>query len=601
MSPTGGATGAVPLWQNITGIALAVLSGVLIGASVVFTKRGLIQSGSREEGREHAYLKNPLWWVGMVMMGLGEVANFGAYSFTAAILVTPLGALSVVITAILSSLFLNEKLSFPGKIGCAQCVIGSIIIVINAPSSSTTQTVDEFFNYVLAPGFLSFSAIVILAQAFLIFYCEKRYARKTPMVYIMISSLTGPYLTLSTQGFGTSVVFSIRHWNTDQNQFLRWPLYPLFAFMVVAIISQIHYLNRAYSLYSTAVVTPIFYVTFTSATLLGSAILYQGFPVESWVAGLSIVMGFLVIVGGVALLFEYSMQLLAQEAALVANAVASAASHIAIPASSSASTFGHTTPLPPPSADRDAPSLRSVSRAGDAADTDGILLSARSPKPSSETTEAMDSPHHLDALDPSHPPPHSSSSSSRLPLHLPLPLPLTPLPPTSPSPTPLLHPPATTPPPPAPATPDPPLTDADAAAPSTLRARRRRDPPPSGQQHCAIQIVDVDAEAGGRDRGVWGGVFRAGRGRGGGDWARGVVATAEGVGAGWWGAVWRRPVGSRGADPRSAGSGGETGGTEEGVGAAEGSAETVVVEEHAVVVRAGSKDKEKDGSVRVEG
>lgn len=36
---------------------------------------------------------------------------------------TPLGALSVVISAVLSSIFLNEKLTFFGWLGCALCVV----------------------------------------------------------------------------------------------------------------------------------------------------------------------------------------------------------------------------------------------------------------------------------------------------------------------------------------------------------------------------------------------------------------------------------------------------------------------------------------------
>jgi uncharacterized membrane protein len=42
-------------------------------------------------------------------------------SFTAAVLVTPLGALSVVICAILSHFILEEKLTFFGWIGCFLC------------------------------------------------------------------------------------------------------------------------------------------------------------------------------------------------------------------------------------------------------------------------------------------------------------------------------------------------------------------------------------------------------------------------------------------------------------------------------------------------
>lgn len=54
---------------------------------------------------------------------VGELCNFAAYAFVDAIVVTPLGALSVVICAILSSIFLNEKLTFFGWIGCFLCIV----------------------------------------------------------------------------------------------------------------------------------------------------------------------------------------------------------------------------------------------------------------------------------------------------------------------------------------------------------------------------------------------------------------------------------------------------------------------------------------------
>ena len=54
----------------------------------------------------------------MTLMIVGEICNFVAYAFVDAILVTPLGALSVVVTTILSAIFLKERLSFVGKIGC---------------------------------------------------------------------------------------------------------------------------------------------------------------------------------------------------------------------------------------------------------------------------------------------------------------------------------------------------------------------------------------------------------------------------------------------------------------------------------------------------
>lgn len=45
----------------------------------------------------YSYLSKPLWWAGMLTMVVGEVANFAAYAFAPAILVTPLGALSIIV------------------------------------------------------------------------------------------------------------------------------------------------------------------------------------------------------------------------------------------------------------------------------------------------------------------------------------------------------------------------------------------------------------------------------------------------------------------------------------------------------------------------
>lgn len=49
-------------------------------------------------------------------MALGEVFNFAAYAFAPASVVTPLGALSVIVAAILSSKYLNEQLNLLAKV-----------------------------------------------------------------------------------------------------------------------------------------------------------------------------------------------------------------------------------------------------------------------------------------------------------------------------------------------------------------------------------------------------------------------------------------------------------------------------------------------------
>ena len=86
---------------------------------------------------------------------IGEIANFAAYAFAPAILVTPLGALSVLIGAVLGSYFLKEELGVLGKLGCAICLIGSVIIVLHAPPDKEIHTVDEILHYAIQPGMFS--------------------------------------------------------------------------------------------------------------------------------------------------------------------------------------------------------------------------------------------------------------------------------------------------------------------------------------------------------------------------------------------------------------------------------------------------------------
>ncbi|KZO95644.1 DUF803-domain-containing protein, partial [Calocera viscosa TUFC12733] len=277
------------------GVLLAVGSGLLIGSSFVFKKKGLIAAQIAGEGV--AYLKSPMWWTGMTMMILGELCNFAAYAFVEAIIVTPLGALSVVICAILSSIFLKEKLTFFGWIGCALCIVGSTIIALNGPQEQTVSTIAGFEALFIAPGFLVYGSLVIVTALVIIFYFAPRYGKKNMLWYIMVCSVIGGLSVSCTQGLGAAIVTSIR----GDNQFKQWFTYFLLVFVAVTLLTEIYFLNVALALFNTAMVTPTYYVIFTFFTLVTSIILYQG--VKSTVIQImTVVLGFTVICAGITIL-----------------------------------------------------------------------------------------------------------------------------------------------------------------------------------------------------------------------------------------------------------------------------------------------------------
>ena len=136
------------------GLLLAITSSFAIGSSYVIAKKGLQDASERHgfDGDGHQYLKSPIWWAGIFTMAIGEFANFSAYAFAPAILVTPLGALSVLSGAILGAYFLGEQLGKLGRLGCFICLLGSAIIALHAPPDEPVETVDEILQFAIRPG-----------------------------------------------------------------------------------------------------------------------------------------------------------------------------------------------------------------------------------------------------------------------------------------------------------------------------------------------------------------------------------------------------------------------------------------------------------------
>ncbi|KAI5287689.1 hypothetical protein KEM54_005822 [Ascosphaera aggregata] len=296
---SSGGDGRPPIFRAV-GIILAISSGLLIGVSYVLKKVGLLRANvkyNEEAGEGYGYLKNAYWWIGMMLMILGELCNFVAYAFVDAILVTPMGALSVVVTTILSAIILKERLSFVGKVGCFNCIIGSVIIALNAPTQSSVSNIDDMQHYVIAPGFLSYAGVVVVGCAFIALWAGPRYGKRSMFVYISICSWVGGLSVVATQGLGAAIVAQIQ----GHEQFRHWFLYILLVFVVITLLTEIVYLNKALNIYNAALVTPTYYVYFTSATIVTSAILFRGFE-GSALSITTIVMGFMQICSGVVLL-----------------------------------------------------------------------------------------------------------------------------------------------------------------------------------------------------------------------------------------------------------------------------------------------------------
>ncbi|KAM7478824.1 hypothetical protein LguiA_027037 [Lonicera macranthoides] len=289
--------------DNIKGLVLALSSSFFIGASFIIKKKGLKKAGAsgvRAGSGGYSYLYEPLWWVGMITMIVGEIANFAAYAFAPAILVTPLGALSIIISAVLAHIILREKLHLFGVLGCALCVVGSTTIVLHAPQEREIDSVTEVWDLATEPAFLFYAAVVMIAVFILVFHYIPKYGQTHILFYISVCSLVGSLSVMSVKAIGIALKLTL----SGMNQLVYPQTWAFTLVVIVCVITQMNYLNKALDTFNTAVVSPIYFVMFTSLTILASVIMFKDWDRQNPTQIVTEMCGFVTILSGTFLLHK---------------------------------------------------------------------------------------------------------------------------------------------------------------------------------------------------------------------------------------------------------------------------------------------------------
>ncbi|XP_062149968.1 probable magnesium transporter NIPA2 [Alnus glutinosa] len=289
--------------DNAHGLVLAVSSSIFIGSSFIIKKKGLKKAGNtgtRAGSGGYTYLYEPWWWAGMVTMIVGEIANFAAYAYAPAILVTPLGALSIIFSAALAHFILEEKLHVFGVLGCVLCVVGSVSIVLHAPQEKNIHSVKEVWHLATEPGFIVYSSFVVILVGVLIFRYVPRYGQTHMVVYIGICSLMGSLTVMCVKAVGIALKLTF----SGRNQFTYFQTWFFTLVVVACCLLQINYLNMALDTFNTAVVSPVYYVMFTSLTIFASMIMFKDWDSQNASQIATELCGFVTILSGTFLLHK---------------------------------------------------------------------------------------------------------------------------------------------------------------------------------------------------------------------------------------------------------------------------------------------------------
>jgi len=156
--------------------------------------------------------------------------------------------------------------------GCILCILGSTVFVIHAPREKEFESVEAIMELILQMEFLYYFFIVCAMAILIIFFLGPKYGNRYVMVYIFLCSSVGSLTVMTCKALGLTIRSS--HFGVLPTKDL-WIVFLLFLAVVFFICLQMNYLNKALDIFDTSLVTPVYYVTFTTMVIAVSGIVFK--------------------------------------------------------------------------------------------------------------------------------------------------------------------------------------------------------------------------------------------------------------------------------------------------------------------------------------
>lgn len=186
--------------------------------------------------------------------------------------------------------------------GCLLCILGSTVIVIHSPKEEEIESLNDLLIKLQDSLFLSYVLFVLICALSIGLYFGPKYGSQYVIVYIIMCSAVGSLTVMSCKGLGLAIKETIIGKSDD---FQNWLTYVFLLTVVICIFIQMNYLNKALDLFNTSIVTPVYYVFFTTLVIIASAILFKEWTALSAQDILGSICGFLIVITAIFLLHAF--------------------------------------------------------------------------------------------------------------------------------------------------------------------------------------------------------------------------------------------------------------------------------------------------------
>jgi len=240
------------------------------------------------------YLKDPYWWLGQVLITIGEMGNFLAYGFAPASIVSPLGVVALISNCVIAPILFKEVFRQRDFWGVIIAIAGAVTVVLSAHQKETKLAPHDVWDAITTMEFeiyFGLSCVLIV----LLMWASPRYGNRTVLIDLGLVGLfgmclphrrvnasfldnaatdsvcIGGYTALSTKGVSSMLS------STLLRAFTTPVTYALIFVLLSTAVMQVRYLNKALQHFDSTQVIPIQFVLFTLCVITGSAVLYRDF------------------------------------------------------------------------------------------------------------------------------------------------------------------------------------------------------------------------------------------------------------------------------------------------------------------------------------
>lgn len=149
-------------------------------------------SGASADEKEVAstYLKSPSWWLGQVLMTVGEMGNFLAYGFAPASIVSPLGVVALISNCVIAPLFFGEIFRARDFWGVVIAVGGAVTVVLSAKQEETKLEPHDVWDAITTVEFEIYMGVSIFL-IILLMWASPRYGNRSILIDLGLVGLFG--------------------------------------------------------------------------------------------------------------------------------------------------------------------------------------------------------------------------------------------------------------------------------------------------------------------------------------------------------------------------------------------------------------------------